>query len=123
RANPYRYTLEVGGQESILPEKVHEIFAEREGISNARLHLYVGSVVVGCNFFAEDEMEFHIDPRDIKSKADAEGIFKFMRQIGDLLNKEVILTESCSSVEMARNEIMFKYLPGLKGVQHIGISR
>ena len=43
-----------------------------------------------------------------------------MRQVGELLNKEVILTDECGSVEMALNEVIFRYSPSLKEIQYVG---
>ena len=109
----YEHSCTVGGDESELPSLAKEIFdAEHE--FKPLLHLTVGSAILNCHFFTDEEIEFDIDPREIQSERQAEQIFAFMRQIGELLDKEVILTP-----ENLREVPIFKFLPSVGKLEHI----
>jgi len=87
-----------------LPKTVQEVFA----IHNEKLVLLtinIGGISVNSHFFTESEIEFDIDPREIDEIRLAR-LFDFMQQIGNLLEKEVVLTE-----ENAPHKVIFKYVP------------
>ena len=96
-----------------LPETMQEIF-EIQKTSFSSMSIDIGQIRVNCHFFLESEIEFDIDPRDIDSEEKLTKIFDFMQRIGNLLNKEVILTE-----ENSEDEIWFKFVPGSEAVQFI----
>lgn len=87
----YEPQFNVDGDKAIFPLSVDEIFMIRNEASSYLL-FKVDSIQLNCHFFIEAEIEFDFDPREIKSEFDAQRIFNFMRRLGVLLNKEVILT-------------------------------
>lgn len=109
----YRISYEVDGEETSLPRQVAEIFQARTA-SNAFCSISAGSISIRCHFFNDWELEFDVDPREIQGEAQAEEVFAFMRQIGQLLSKEVILT-----AENLRSAVIFKSLPGVGQLQYI----
>ena len=89
-----------------LPEQVETIFAlSYERITELcidREHL-----VLNCFFFTDEEIEFDLDPHDYPSDEFGEQqiarLLDFMRIIGKLLNKAIVLTpENCSSLPLFR---------------------
>ena len=47
-------------------------------------------------FFTEDAIELDIDPREVLNQFNLDGILNFILEVGNLLRKDVILTdENC----------------------------
>ena len=73
------------------------VFEHVTNSSPVQMQVFLSETIKAhSHFFTSNEVEFDLDPRQIKSKADVAGILKFMRTIGEILSSEVILTEeSC----------------------------
>lgn len=78
-------------QPSSLPHDISTIF-ERRNEHGILLAVDVEGVLVHCHFFRHKEIEFDIDPREVDSEQREAAIVEFMRALGKLLNKAVILT-------------------------------
>jgi len=91
--NDWEYPAEftVGGQPRVIPSSYAEVVAEQQN-DPTLLRLTVGSVLVHCHFFPGIEMEFDIDPRDVESHAEFNQLLGFIRRLGQLLDKYVVLT-------------------------------
>jgi len=113
RSDVYEFSYTIDEEKTVLPILAKQIFDERQDFSPL-LQVNLGSVVLNCHFFTDEEIEFDIDPREIQSERQAEAIFTFMRQIGQTLNKEVILTP-----ENMQDAPIFKFLPSVGEVQYI----
>ena len=113
RTNAYEYSCFVGGEEAALPIRVNGVF-EPDYEFRPLLLIKAGSVILNCHFFTEEEIEFDLDPREITSEFQAEQVFTFMRQLGDLLKKEVILTP-----ENYQSYVIFKFSPSVGKIQYI----
>ncbi len=112
RSDIYEYSCTISGKNSELPSSAKDI-VNAEFEFKPLLHLTVGSVILNCHFFTDEEIEFDLDPREIQSEREAEQIFAFMRQVGEILDKEVILTpENVSHIPI------FKFLPSIGQVQY-----
>jgi hypothetical protein len=72
-----------------LPEALDASF-----FSEARptLRFRVGGVLVVFHFFTPEEIECDIDPREVTGQASLDAVLAFMRQLGDLTRKRVVLT-------------------------------
>lgn len=68
-----------------------EAFAVRDK-ANPVLRISIADIVIVCHFFTTDEIEFDIDPRKITSQAALDGLLGFLRQVGDTVDRPVILT-------------------------------
>ncbi|MBT2739026.1 hypothetical protein [Bacillus sp. ISL-7] len=70
---------------------VAHFFEEKE---NHRILMSINTngVFINCHFFSEDEIEFDIDPKEVKSKTEAKAVFEFMKNLSKILHKESILT-------------------------------
>ena len=62
------------------------------------------SPALNCSFYAEDEIEFDLDPRDVSSEDEFLRVMDFMRLIGKRLAKDVLLTE-----ENAHDFVLIQY--------------
>jgi hypothetical protein len=113
RSDIYEYSCTIGGEKAVLPTIAKEIF-DADYEFKPLLGVNVGSVILNCHFFTDEEIEFDLDPREIQNERQAEQIFAFMRQIGQILNKEVVLTP-----ENLQDAPIFKFLPSDGKVQYI----
>jgi hypothetical protein len=52
----------------------------------------IGKTVLNCHFFGVDEIEFDLDPREIGDSDQFERLVGFMRLLGELTGKVVLLT-------------------------------
>jgi len=74
-----------------LPDRVADIFAMQE--HNA-LSLQIGSsgVWVHCHSFADYEIEFNIDPREVSGQDGLDAVVGFMKMLAETVNRAVVLT-------------------------------
>ncbi|RTR26584.1 hypothetical protein EKG37_21180 [Robertmurraya yapensis] len=56
------------------------------------MSININGVLINCHFFSVDEIEFNIDPKEVKSKYEANAVFEFMKNLSKILDKESILT-------------------------------
>jgi hypothetical protein len=92
------------GEQVAVPADISDVFAMR-GKKSPMLSLKVGSVTVVCHFFTEEEVEFDIDPREVRSQADLDAVLAFLKKIGDSVRKPVLLTpENAPQSEILRYE-------------------
>ena len=113
RSDVYEFSYTIDEEKTVLPILAKQIFDARQEF-NPLLQVNLGSVVLNCHFFTDEEIEFDIDPREVQSERQAEAIFTFMRQIGQTLNKEVVFTP-----ENLQDAPIFKFLPSVGEVQYI----
>jgi hypothetical protein len=81
----------VDNSPNAIPNTIEEIMAAHKEASPF-LRFRVESILVCCHFFFPDEIEFSIDPREITSQENLNTLLGFMRQVGNAINKQVILT-------------------------------
>jgi len=66
---------------------------------NATTSVAVDKAIVNAHYLTELYFENDIDPREIKSEQDHNGIMKYMTDISKLLNKKVIMIlENCPEI-------------------------
>lgn len=81
----------VDGSLQPVPATVEAVFSLR-GTASASLHFRVGGILVACHFFTTEEIEFDVSPREINSQATLDELLGFMRLIGDLLDRPVVMS-------------------------------
>ena len=82
----------MGGESASLPERVATIFAMDY---TTLLQIDEGHLALHCHFFIGNGIEFDLDPRDFQGENACQQIARlldFIRTIGLLLNKTVLLT-------------------------------
>ncbi|WP_155905012.1 hypothetical protein [Methylopila sp. M107] len=98
-----------------MPENLD--WAAAFGETRPMLAVTVGRVALNCHFFDESEIEFDLDPRDVASRDDAEGIAQFMSILGEATGRPVILT--CENVKHA---VIARYDPAAARVVWLAIQ-
>ncbi|KAA0541803.1 hypothetical protein FZW96_21575 [Bacillus sp. BGMRC 2118] len=56
------------------------------------MSINVTGIKINCHFFSQDEIEFDIDPKQIKNENDVSTVFKFMNNLSKVLGKQTILS-------------------------------
>lgn len=83
--------MNIDGEAVSFPLTAAAIFQHRENFSPL-LYLTVGNVRLNCNFFQGDEIEFDLDPREVKGADDLKSIKAFMGILANRTGKAAILT-------------------------------
>jgi len=87
----YRVEFLADNHPQDLPAVTKRIFDEwAEAPPLLRIH--VGPVLVQCHFFTEAEMEFDLDPREVRGSREFHRVLAFMQKLAVLLDKQVTLT-------------------------------
>lgn len=98
---PLTYTVD--GAACPLPAKASTAL---ERVNAHLLTIKHGPLHLNCHFFAEEEIELDLDPREVTSQAAFDAVLGFMREIGTALGKRVVLTE-----ESAADHVWLSYDP------------
>jgi hypothetical protein len=94
---PYRYTH--AGDPSELPSALGQ-FSEHLALGPL-LQIQVGRVALNCHFFAEDQIELDLDPREVQGEADLRELVAFITCLSATLEGPVALTpENAPSYEL-----------------------
>ncbi len=83
--------------------------AERE---NLLLRIERDDVRLHCHFFVVDEIEFDLDPHEVRDVARFDSVLRFVVQLGERLRKPVTLT-----MENAPTERILGYDPAVRGFE------
>jgi hypothetical protein len=88
----WNITLYIDGQISEYKNTtVYKLFKEKENHSII-MTININGIMFNCYFFSDTEIEFDIDPKEIKNETDVNIVFEFMKKISKVLGKESILT-------------------------------
>lgn len=87
-----------------LPSHAAETLQDRSSSHN--LMICIGDLTLNCHFFTQEEIELDIDPHEVRSQKELDLILGFMRNLGTVLAKEVILTG-----ENSEDFVWFRYVP------------
>jgi hypothetical protein len=72
-------------------------------------HLYIklGNIQINCHFFWDKEIEFDIEPKEIRGIEDAVLLFEFMKVVSMAATKDCILTyENSPEIEIIRYSVL-----------------
>jgi hypothetical protein len=87
RTYPHQYSFE--GEERDMPP-VDEIFRSRKG--SHLLLIKAGSVRIHAHFFAPDEIELDISPKEVAGPSEHQAVLGFLEAMADRLGKQVVLS-------------------------------
>jgi hypothetical protein len=90
RSAGYRLEYFRADQPAELPAKAAETFPLSDECDR-RLSVWFADVLANCHFFTVEQIEFDIDPREIKGQRELDALFDFMRCLADAANKEAVL--------------------------------
>jgi hypothetical protein len=91
RSAGYRLTYFRADQPTELPTKAADAFPLPDECDR-RLSVWFADVLANCHFFTVDEIEFDIDPREVKGQQELNALFGFMRCLAQATDKDVVLT-------------------------------
>ena len=113
RSSRYQVFYTDEGEAASLPETAAEVLQER-GSASSYLGVEAGGLLFNCHFFTDEQVEFDLDPREVKGQDTLDVVLAFMRDIGQALGKRVILTpENCQEIAI------FEYLPESNSIRHM----
>jgi hypothetical protein len=88
KSSDYSPTYSVEGAPSALPENFDEA-----ATGGAHLVLTLTSgFTIDCHFFTDDEIEFSVDPREVRGPHEFEALLSFIAHVGRTVGKKVRLT-------------------------------
>ncbi len=70
---------------------VEELFRKYKKETPGIVRFQIANATAMCHFFVEEEIEINIDPRELESDDDLEALLAFLRWLGELLNRDVLL--------------------------------
>ena len=111
-ASEIAYTVDRSSAE--LPVRVEAIFAELQRERNPRLRFDVAGVPLVCHFFTADEIEFDMRPEDVPGPDHLTALLEFMRTLGNLTGKMVLLTP-----ESGQQSPIFRFDPSTKRLAYL----
>lgn len=100
----------VDGEARAIPDRAEEAFVSRTS-AGVLLSFSIGKAVLNCHFFVVDEIEFDLDPREIGDSEQFEALVGFMRLLGKLTAKVVLLTP-----ENVRERPILRYSPDVQEI-------
>lgn len=89
--SPDALVFYVDGEKIFSAPSAKVIFERRPEIA-ILLHVKAGNVHFCCHFFSEEQIEFDLDPRDLKSEEDLQAVLAFMSFLANGTAKPAILT-------------------------------
>ena len=111
RRVPHHVEYFRGGQPTEFPVEAIDAFP-LDGECDRLLSVSFAGLLANCHFFSTEEIEFDIDPREVKGQSELDALFGFMRMLADAIGKEVVLTP-----ENFRNAIIFRVRSGTDEVE------
>jgi hypothetical protein len=95
-----------------LPHRAQDAFP-LEGWCDRLLSVRFCGVLANCHFFTPDQIEFDIDPREVASQAQLDGVLGFMHSLAESVGQDAILCpENWSGIAI------FRVRPGSPMVEH-----
>ena len=83
--------LYIDGAAAPFPPNAKAIFEQRR-VSSPLLQVAAGNVVLNCHFFDDEEVEFDLDPREVRDEEDLRAITDFMSRMANATGKATVLT-------------------------------
>ena len=84
-------SFQINGEIQPWPLRVQDVF-EPAAVGAALLSVQTGPVLLNCHFFDLSEIEFDLDPREVRGPEDFESLKEFMTLLATTTGKPAILT-------------------------------
>ena len=112
RAKGYNLKYSRDDRPAELPVHVAQVFAIRSE-SSPLLSVEFEGVLANCHFFAPGEIEFDIDPREVRGQERLDALIGFMHCLAEAVGKEALLT-----AENSPDIVIFRVRPGQSEVEY-----
>lgn len=87
--NLWNIVIYKDGQVTVYEETDVAHFFEEKDNHSILMSINTNGAFINCHFFSEDEIEFDIDPKEVKSKSEANAVFEFMKNLSKILDKDI----------------------------------
>jgi hypothetical protein len=114
RESVHGLSYEVDGETIELPGQVTDIFAQWEIERSPTLRVLVDGIEFRCHFFNPNEIEFDLAPEEVAERDRLDSLFNFMRWLGNLTRKTVVLTP-----ENLKTAPIFAFDPGTREIVNL----
>ncbi|WP_010255020.1 hypothetical protein [Myroides injenensis] len=109
------YNLSYFSENKINKKEVLEYLQDETGeIECKTVSININNVNINCYFFSIEQIEFDIDPREVKSVLEFDTILSFMTTLSSKLKKQIILTgeseENFPLIKINVDENIFKII-------------
>lgn len=75
-----------------FPEDLHSLFPSSADEELTLLTIDISGVLLNCHFFTNEQIEFDLDPAEVKSADQLARLFELMHAIAGALGKDVLMT-------------------------------
>jgi hypothetical protein len=100
RSGGYDLTYYRDSKPTELPTRAEDAFSLE---CHCVLSVRFDGILANCHFFTPAEIEFDIDPREVRGQAQLDTLLKFMRCLAASVGREAILCpENCSKIVIFR---------------------
>jgi hypothetical protein len=114
RRTQFKLELLLDGQIVELPRDVSKLLFRHPSASCPSMYVHMASTTLNCHFFTHEEIEFDLDPRDMRPEL-LPGILEFLKLLGRATNKPVIL-----AVENSPEAAIMRFEPAKADVEYVG---
>jgi hypothetical protein len=88
-----KYNLKYFLENKIDKDEVFKYLEDETGeVECSTVSIEIENIKINCHFFLIEQIEFDIDPSEIKTKSDFEKVLSFMKSISSTLKKQITLT-------------------------------
>ena len=114
RQSKFRLELQIDGQVTELPRDVSKLLFRDPSASRPSMYVHIGSTTLNCHFFTVEEIEFDLNPRDMRPEL-LPDVLSFLKLLGRATSKPVILT-----VENTPEAAIMRFEPTNSEVDYVG---
>ena len=87
------YNLKYFSENKINKDEVFKYLEDETGeVESKTVSIEIENIKINCHFFLIEQIEFDIEPSEIKTKSDFEKVLSFMKLISSTLKKQITLT-------------------------------
>jgi hypothetical protein len=88
----YELVYRRSGAETRLPTAAADAFPAEDDEADRMLSVTFAGVQANCHFFTRDEIQFDVDPREVRGQNQLDALLAFMQLSSDATDKDAILT-------------------------------
>ena len=114
RQSKFRIELKIDDQVVETPTDVSKLLFRDPSASCPCMYVHLGSTTLNCHFFTDEEIEFDLDPRDMRPEL-LPDVLNFLKLLGRATSKPVLLT-----VENSPEAEIMRFEPTKTEVEYVG---
>lgn len=91
RSGSFEPLFEVDGDVIAIPERVEDVFTKHAEQARS-LSVRISGMLLNNHLFTDQEVEFDIDPREVRGQAELDTLLGFMQQLARATGLTVVMT-------------------------------